>query len=494
MHSSRRLGLRLACAGLLVQLVGLTGDALLHAGDATLAARERVFSLSSPAHLLIFAGLGLMSVGVVGALGASPWPIWGRWRIGAVSPLPGTLFIALLTLGGTVALGTDGFAATHSHSRGAEAGADHSDNHPHAAATQGHGGSHAKEDDTTLLAQNPSAVLLKQVIEREGTEAALARLEALVAADPSILGQSHTLVHFIGRASFDRYGSAQKAFPHCRQTFESGCYHGVLEAHLKQSNALTERDVAPICEETTGADSTANLRFQCVHGLGHGLSLYFEHDLVRALGYCDFLKSEWDRQSCYGGAFMENTVSAREVIVAGKESTRESELRRFLHREDPHYPCNAVAAKYQSGCYFLQTSAFLILNGSNFTDAFQQCDRAPAQHIWLCYNSLGRDVSSAAQWDTAKAVQLCQLGAPANVPQCYSGVVANLIGVDWTTGRAFELCGRVAESGKPDCYRSIGHQVATLHPADADRVRECAQGEASYHETCLSAARTYSTS
>src|SRR5262249_30305537 len=154
----------------------------------------------------------------------------------------------------------------------------------------------------TLLAQNPTAKLLKQIIDKDGTEAALARLQQLAASDKSILEQSHSLTHLIGRVSYDHYGSAAVAFQHCNQTFESGCYHGVLEGYLKKSQTLKPADVATLCDIASGnGEQRANLRFQCVHGMGHGLSLYFDHDLNRTLTNCDYLRSDWDRTSCYGG-------------------------------------------------------------------------------------------------------------------------------------------------------------------------------------------------
>ncbi len=52
------------------------------------------------------------------------------------------------------------------------------------------------------------------------------------------------------------------------------------------------------------------LRFQCVHGIGHGLTMFYAHNSAAGVGGCDLLREHWDRESCYGGAFMENIVNA----------------------------------------------------------------------------------------------------------------------------------------------------------------------------------------
>ncbi len=61
-----------AFAGLALQLVGFIWDALLHRSDPTLAARESVFSLTNPGHLLIALGMGLVMAGVAGGCSSSP--------------------------------------------------------------------------------------------------------------------------------------------------------------------------------------------------------------------------------------------------------------------------------------------------------------------------------------------------------------------------------------------------------------------------------------
>jgi len=38
------------------------------------------------------------------------------------------------------------------------------------------------------------------------------------------------------------------------------------------------------------------------------LTINFQHDVLKSLAFCDALPTDWDRESCYGGVFMEMIV------------------------------------------------------------------------------------------------------------------------------------------------------------------------------------------
>jgi hypothetical protein len=328
---------------------------------------------------------------------------------------------------------------------------------------------------------------LRAALQSQGLEKALDRLEALAAADQAVLADGHNYAHELGRTAFRQYGSARDAFSRCRELFQSGCYHGVLEAHFDANPQLDPVAIAGLCDATVGAGSALALRFQCVHGLGHGLTAHADHDLFKALTHCDFLRTDWDRRSCYGGAFMENIIFAQAQARGGdgqQHSHGGGEHQVHVRPDDPLYPCNTVADKYRPECYQMQTSIVLWLNGTDYAGAFRTCETAPSEYVATCYQSLGRDISGNTLRNTEQSLQLCGLGAIPYKPHCYVGAVKNFIDVTWQTDQASDFCRRAPVEAKPACYGAIGEQVGLLHTDESRKASECAKMEPDYVHAC----------
>ena len=77
-------------------------------------------------------------------------------------------------------------------------------------------------------------------------------------------------------------------------------------------------EIATLCDRSVIPGAANALRFQCLHGLGHGLTANAEHDIFRALRLCDALEGDWDRGSCYSGVFMENIIFATHQVEAAR--------------------------------------------------------------------------------------------------------------------------------------------------------------------------------
>src|SRR5260370_311377 len=155
------------------------------------------------------------------------------------------------------------------------------------------------------------------------------------------------------------------ALPVCGEGFSSGCRHGVIQAYFEARDKVTQPEVEALCQPFKGATASRWVLFQCVHGMGHGLTMLYSHDLPRALTDCDLLGDGWDRESCYGGAFMESVINATApqhpatMLSAHSHHHMRPTTIKALDPADPLYPCSTMYERYLAACYLMQTSGMI---------------------------------------------------------------------------------------------------------------------------------------
>ena len=337
---------------------------------------------------------------------------------------------------------------------------------------------------------------------------AMGALDLMGAADSILRRNGHVYAHAIGIAAGENRADIATTFTQCSESFQSGCYHGIIQAWFAGLDSVSAADVNALCSPFRRAESSRWIRFQCVHGMGHGLTMLYDHDLPRALTGCDLLTEWWDRHSCYSGAFMENIVNvtmphhpASSLAHHGRESSDMADMPGMDHRgtaaafkpvnpADPQYPCSVLPERYLAACYEMQTSVMLYNNKGDIAAAAHSCDSAPAAFIITCYASLGRDISSYSAQNHAQAVRMCSLGNPRYQPWCYYGLVKNFIDLNARAADGLALCRSVTtESGKLVCYEAVGEQVALLSPSADERRATCSPAEPAYLDACLYGAR-----
>lgn len=342
-----------------------------------------------------------------------------------------------------------------------------------------------------------------------GTGAALEMLESLAAADRAVRAQSHVLTHAIGINAYSPGEIFTDAFEECTEVFQSGCYHGVVQAYFIAMGEPNAEMVAGLCEPYEADPADRWLLFQCLHGLGHGLTMYYGHHLLMALEGCDLLTTGWNRNSCYGGAFMENVVNAiaphhpaAELVSAGTAAEGEAgeaveasdhgagahhhgamamaegvEPFEPLRADDPHYPCSILGEEYLTSCYQMQTSAMLWHNDWDIADAASSCLEAPDGWRDDCFVSLGRDISGRTLQDEDDARRECLKSPEDHREWCYTGVVKNFVDVTATTEAGFSFCRTIEDRAKPRCYEAMGEALYSLYADEAGRREACDASE-----------------
>ncbi len=329
------------------------------------------------------------------------------------------------------------------------------------------------------------------------TRIALGALERLGAEDESVARDGHGYTHVIGIRSWRPGDDVGTAFRSCTGLYQSGCYHGVTQSYMTAEGTLDSVRAVTLCDAVAPDVAELWLRFQCVHGLGHGFEMALNWNLPAALGRCDWLANSWDRESCYGGAFMENAIASRagshHVSVRALEQTSAApaadhsahgghapQLGAITYKmrdsTDALYPCSATDAKYRTACYQLQGGIILSSTNGKFAAATAECDRVEPTWRPLCYQSLGTNASGMAVQKNKKAIGYCSNGDPAYQPYCFVGVVKNYIDVTANPEDGMQFCRDVPPGkNREECFVAVGEQISVLHPIDvAKREALCA--------------------
>lgn len=273
----------------------------------------------------------------------------------------------------------------------------------------------------------------EELVYQETPEKALAEADKEDAKQGYIRTNCHQIAHVIGRAAAKKFElNVPITFERGNNFCASGYYHGALESVVtgigKQKIIEQINDICKPLKEK----SAYNLpHYDCVHGLGHGVMSLAEYELYDALIDCDRLTDSWERESCYGGVFMENIMT----VFNNPEYNN-----KFLDSNRPMFPCTDVEEKYKYGCYINQTSYALKTNGNNYSAVFELCAQA-GEFKETCWQSLGRDASGNTLQSPEGAKQICQLGSSQTaVIECSIGAVKDIIWISGDKSRGDQFC------------------------------------------------------
>ncbi len=330
------------------------------------------------------------------------------------------------------------------------------------------------------------------LVDAGGPKLAMGALMQVAKGDRDVRGFGHVYAHAIGMHAFDADRNVERTFSSCTDAFQSGCYHGVIEAYFASSGRVDSSSVRQLCGPWSQPGVYGWLRFQCVHGLGHGLTMHYAHDLVSALAGCDLLAESWDRESCYGGAFMENVVDATEPHHGMPGMAMAEEARRFkqVDANDLNYPCTILAERYLTSCYQNQVSVIMHFDDHDMPRVASDCMKVPERYRHMCFTGFGTDINSLVIGDHQEAIHLCGTAPEQYRDWCIIGVVKNIIDVTAKTADGVSFCREVGgQHLKSRCYEAVGEESLSLEKAPEVRETLCGVSEPAYVEACRYGAR-----
>ena len=286
----------------------------------------------------------------------------------------------------------------------------------------------------------------------------------------------HQEAHTLGRAAYEVQG--KQAFKEGDSSCHSGFYHGAMESFLRERGTT---NLAASIKDVCDSFETSFSRFECLHGVGHGLLAYEDYNLPKTIEACKDLGDQFSISSCYGGVFMENIVTAQGSGATTDHSTE------WVNKDDPQFPCTTVKNNFEAlyQCYLMQTSWMLTISKYDFAWTAKQCLKAPSSMVSTCYQSLGRDAAGYTLRDPQRIVTICETVPKSERFRCIVGAV-NVIVDFWgekLEGQASELC-RLAVDGKHECFSTLALRLQELFTDKARQALVCETLDSDFRQLC----------
>lgn len=274
-----------------------------------------------------------------------------------------------------------------------------------------------------------------------------------------VYARCHEVTHYLSRFEYAKQKNISKVYAQCDSTCHGGCYHGTLEAYLKESLGFVQSEdvfskvsgnFAKICGEKKDYQKPIEFN-ECMHGLGHAAMFVTEMELKQSLKLCDNLQDQDAKERCYSGVFMENSSS----------STSFDHKSIYIKADDPFYPCNILEEKYQALCWQYQSSYFAIITNQDWEKVASMCLQVPDNYQDLCFKTIGTNQVGFAQ-DLLTMKNDCGLMPDNHFKNtCIAGVVSSLsyrfVG---DAQKIINFCSLVDLENQESCYKQMGTGIS----------------------------------
>lgn len=268
--------------------------------------------------------------------------------------------------------------------------------------------------------------------------------------EKEVYARCHEVTHYLSRLEYEKQKSISKVYAQCDSTCHGGCYHGTLEAYLKEEQNSQRFNLSSQFPKVCGKleDYQKPLEYyECLHGMGHAAMFVTEMELKESLSLCDTYSILGERERCYSGVFMENSSSSTSFDHASV----------YLDKDDPLYPCNILEEKYQALCWQYQSSYFSIINEQDWQKVADLCLKVPETYQDMCFRTVGTNQVGFTQ-DLAVMKKDCEVMPTEQFQDiCVLGVVSSLayrfVG---DMDKMVNFCNLVDQNHKETCFKQIG--------------------------------------
>lgn len=242
-------------------------------------------------------------------------------------------------------------------------------------------------------------------------------------------------------------------------------------------------------KETCDALKPEGERFQritCFHGIGHGLIILRRYNIADALLDCDRLvKHNYEKNDCYGGAFMERAFPFHANL---------------LHNSETHFSppppydrftaCPKLAERYKESCYSFSVPPPLINLTGPFLEELVKCTSLDsATERLYCYKGISRYIGFALDFEPPRALDLCLAGPAEARGPCITTSLRTRIRRATNLEEGGIFCNLAPREYQKSCFRKLGESVIYIHSGKKELWPEiCHNIAGNFSDTCLEGA------
>ncbi|MSR87667.1 MAG: hypothetical protein EXS69_00645 [Candidatus Zambryskibacteria bacterium] len=289
---------------------------------------------------------------------------------------------------------------------------------------------------------------LEDVSNREGPKVAWKLVLDTYNTPEGVLGNPHDMAHLVGQLIYKDYGF--EGLSTCTPVFAFGCYHGLMESAFDKNGVRDneKNHQTDLLSAETGCRQvgieTSPTYWSCIHGMGHGIATFREHNADKSLADCDILK-ESIRTYCYDGVFMEFSISAPA---------------NFYKKSDPIYPCNVVQNTHKTACARSQVQVMRLRFHMDTKSVANVCIKSDNQDIiHHCIDALGYFIAQDATVGGAdKIIAGCNvISDKSSAAQCLAAAAGELVFQDSANWHSIteKICASLSGKDAGKCLARI---------------------------------------
>ena len=293
------------------------------------------------------------------------------------------------------------------------------------------------EQTLTLTEYKKEITEMTDLINQHDPAVALARLKKQMDTNPKILYACHEILHKVGRIAYAKYTDLSKAMEYRDEVCVGGYIHGAIEGYF----GATKPDFSKMTKACSQYKDNTFIRWECFHGMGHGLMLYTDNDVPQALMACNLITNDSDQDGCYSGVYMENFNA---------DTTNHPS--RYI--KDPFGLC-AKDTKHPSACYMNAPFVFLNYYNNDYKGALEWCDEAPISYQDNCYQGVGAQITRRKFHEPKEIEQICTMDSK-KTESCIAGMAIWYVDYYNNRNQAEAMCNKLGvQSNKEICLQTI---------------------------------------